>query len=122
MTRAKLTYTANKIHGFELAKGQVIQHHDLTPEEWTDIMLDTGRRFVDHFSQCFQHPELIHSLLIQNANFWRWWRYKWIVDDAAYVKSIAYYSDVTYHEIKDCMITDEVLKWQLINLIDNKTL
>lgn len=126
MKQQKL-YSAEK--GAELlqAKRLILHRFEITEDEWFEMMIEIGCLFGESFSRLFPNNITIKEALLQKkpdedaANwYWQWWQFKWMQDDLAYVRSNMYYESITYKELKEAMISEEMLETDLLHHMNGK--
>ncbi len=113
-----------------LAKAQctLLQVTALSQDQYNDYMYQHGTAFAEEYCKRFLNKDDMTTALLANKNYWDWWRFRYVSDDAAIIynnllDSCMVHPDgtitlpATYPEIKSYMIGDQLLETDLSHLL-----
>ena len=121
----------SEIHIAELEKAQstILEVTHIHRDQYTEIMFTHGSMFAEYFSRRFLNKDDVAKSLLEDKSFgfWRWWKTKWLMDDAALIRTNCITPVVTitgpggptaaYEQMKACMIGDQLLEKQLFHQV-----
>ncbi len=118
-----MNYVATRIA--ELKKGQItlMQVTGISRTEYAERMFTYGTAFAEQYCKRFLNKEDMTTAMLANKNYWNWWRFTYLCDDAGIICQSLLEIRIndkgqllpaaTYHEIKAAMIGDKLLETDL---------
>jgi hypothetical protein len=114
-----MSYTQYMHAELVLAKQRIVKTTGMSYEAYSHMMFEYGCRFARDFASKYVNPEDVYKSLTENYSwgFWRWWRVKWTMDDAALLHADCFTDDIPYTAMKDTMINDCLFEKELFHQI-----
>lgn len=109
------SFTQQEAERLIFDKQKVLKLGKLSYEEHEDLMFEYGCRFIEY---SIRDTEFAFQILTtEDIGFWAWWRIAWAKDDSGLIRSSSFSDGVSYPKMKSYLITNDLLRMDLKNLL-----
>ncbi len=122
-----MSYLAIMAEEYIKAKSEILKVTHIDRDQYSELMFRHGTLFAEQFCKRFLNKHTVLTSLLQDSSYgyWDWWKTKYEMDDIQlhkhkFITSTFVQGGLSYEEMKECMIGDNLLEDDLFILIQHR--